>query len=130
MLLRKKHLSGRTLGGPPYLNAPLQCPHLPVLKPARVLSLQKLEDRLGLKPALSSNNFCTSLQTSTNGSGRVRPRTAAGNSLGNRPRRRYFRPVLASIPALDAAISWFPSVFINANNLRTCLSVTNPPPLK
>jgi hypothetical protein len=29
---------------------------------------------------------------------------------------------------LDAAISWFSSVFINANNLRTCLSVTNSPP--
>ena len=35
-----------------------------------------------------------------------------------------------SIPALDAAISWFSSVFIKANNLRTCLSVTNPPPLQ
>ena len=34
--------------------------------------------------------------------------------------------VFASIPALDAVISWFCSVFINANNLRTCLSVTNP----
>src|ERR1017187_863251 len=30
----------------------------------------------------------------------------------------------------DAAISWLSSVFINANNLRTCLSVTNPPPLR
>jgi len=29
-----------------------------------------------------------------------------------------------------AAISWLSSVFINANNLRTCLSVTNPPPLQ
>ena len=39
---------------------------------------------LASSPGLSSNNFCTSSQTSMNGSGRVRPRTAAGNSLGNR----------------------------------------------
>src|SRR5664280_3838743 len=57
---------------------------------------------LASSPALSSNNFCTLSQTSMNGSGRVRPRTADGNSLGNRSRRRYFRAVLASIPALDA----------------------------
>jgi hypothetical protein len=80
--------------------------------------------------ALSSNSFCTSFQISMNGSDRVRPCTATGISLGSRTWRRYFRDVLASMPALAAAISRVPSVFTKANNLRTCLSVTNPPPLK
>ena len=52
MLLRKEHLSGRTLGCTPHLYAPLQCAHLPVLKAAGVLSLQELKDRLGLKPGV------------------------------------------------------------------------------
>jgi hypothetical protein len=38
-------------------HTPLQRAHLPVLKTTGTLPLQKLEDRLGLKPALSSNNF-------------------------------------------------------------------------
>jgi hypothetical protein len=42
----------------------------------------------------------------------------------------FLTPFFASIPALAAAISWFSSVFTNANILRTCLSVTNPPPSK
>src|SRR5664280_920956 len=130
MLLRKEHLSGWTLSCTPHLHAPLQRAHLTVLKATRVLALQELEDRLGLKPGVVFKQLRTLSQTSMNGSGRVRPRTADGNSLGNRSRRRYFRAVLASIPALDAAISWLSSVFINANNLRTCLSVTNPPPLR
>jgi hypothetical protein len=50
------------------------------------------------------------------------------NSLGKRPTRRYFRAVFASIPTLDAASSRLPVLFINANSLRTCLSVINLPP--
>jgi len=79
--------------------------------------------------ALSSNSFCTLSQISMDGSDRVRPCTAIGISLGSRTWQRYFRAVMASMPALAAAISWVPSVFTKANNLRTCLSVTNQPPL-
>jgi hypothetical protein len=46
------------------------------------------------------------------------------NSLGTRPSRRYFRAVLASMPALAAAVSRFVPTFPKANNLLTCLSVT------
>jgi hypothetical protein len=52
MLLRKEHLPGRTLGCTPHLHPPLQRAHLPVLKAARILSLQELEDRLCLKPGV------------------------------------------------------------------------------
>ena len=52
MLLRKEHLPSRTLGCTPHLHPPLQRPHLPVLKTAGVLTLQKLEHRLGLKPGV------------------------------------------------------------------------------
>src|ERR1019366_1621353 len=52
MLLRKKHLSGWTLSCTPHLHAPLQRAHLTVLKATRVLALQELEDRLGLKPGV------------------------------------------------------------------------------
>src|SRR5664279_4141324 len=130
MLLRKEHLSGWTLSCTPHLHAPLQRAHLTVLKATRVLALQELEDRLGLKPGVVFKQLLHVVPDINERTGRVRPRTADGNSLGNRSRRRYFRAVLAFIPALDAAISWLSSVFINANNLRTCLSVTNPPPLR
>src|ERR1019366_5129507 len=52
MLLRKKHLTGRTLDCTPHLHAPLQSAHLPILKATGVLSLQELEDRLGFKPGI------------------------------------------------------------------------------
>src|SRR5664280_1377842 len=52
MLLRKEHLSGWTLSCTPHLHAPLQRAHLTVLKATRVLALQELEDRLGLKPGV------------------------------------------------------------------------------
>jgi hypothetical protein len=52
MLLRKEHLPGRTLGCTPHLHPPLQRAHLPVLKATGILSLQELEDRLGLKPGV------------------------------------------------------------------------------
>jgi hypothetical protein len=76
----------------------------------------------GLGPRLP--HLRTVTHTSANGSGR-RPRAFPGSSLGSRCNRRYFLAVFASIPAFDDAISKFPSVFSNANNLRTCLSVTN-----
>ena len=52
MLLREEHLPSRTLGRTPTLHAPLQRAQLTILKTARVLPLQKLEDRLGLKPGV------------------------------------------------------------------------------
>src|SRR5664280_2034599 len=61
MLLREEYLPGRTLGGTPHLHAPLQRAHLPVLKAAGILSLQKLEHRLGLKPGVVlalTRHFC------------------------------------------------------------------------
>jgi len=128
--LREEHFPRRTLGCTPHLHPPLQRAHLPVLKPTRILPLQELKDRLRLKPALSSNSFCQSLHTSMNGSGRVRPRTAAGNSLGTRPSRDTSAP--SSRPSLPWTLQspGSPLSLSTATNLRTCLSVTNPPPLR
>ena len=44
-------------------------------------------------------------QTSLNGSGRVRQSRSGQHSLGNWPRRRYFRAVFSSIPAFAAALA-------------------------
>jgi hypothetical protein len=52
MLWRKEHFPRRTLGGTQHLYAPLQRAHLSVLEASWDLSLQELEDRLGLKPGL------------------------------------------------------------------------------
>ena len=131
MLLREEHLPGRTLGGTPHLHPPLQRAHLPVLKATGILSLQELEHRLGLKPGVVLKQL---LHIIPDIDERIGPCPTAHRRSATRWATRHggdtSAPSSASIPALDAAISWFSSVFINANNLRTCLSVTNPPPLR
>jgi hypothetical protein len=52
MLLCEEHLPSRTFGRTPTLHPPLQRAQLTVLKMARVLPLQVLEDCLGLKPGV------------------------------------------------------------------------------
>jgi hypothetical protein len=89
MLLHKEHLPGRTFGCTPHLHAPLQCPHLPILKATRVLSLQELEDRLGLKPRIPLKQLLNLVPYLSK---RVRPSPST-----HRYRHFTWQPALATI---------------------------------
>jgi len=91
MLLRKENLPGRTLCGTPYLHAPLQRAHLPVLKATGILSLQELEHRLGLEPCVVLKQL---LHIVPNFDERIGPCPTA-----------YRRRKLAGHPAMTAILS-------------------------
>jgi len=130
-MLWKEHLPGWTLGCTPHLHPPLQrcAPARP--KPTGILSLQELEHRLGLKPGVVlKTTSATSLQTSMNGWPGPPAHRRCQIALATAHDGDSFAPSWRPIPAWTPQSPGFFSVFINANNLRTCLSCDHSPPLR
>ena len=103
VLLRKKDFLGGAFQRPPELDAPLQRAQLDILKLARILALQVLEQGLACSPGLSWRACSISGHTCLKASGRLRQVCGAFTRLGSFPARRYLRAVFSAMSALAAA---------------------------
>ena len=127
MLLHEIHFLRRSFRRSPVFHFALQCPQLTVRETA--------PDVPAAAPRKSSSPPVPGSCSTALGSSAKHLRTnpfvsASGVPLSSRSAaaaaRRYFRAVLTSMPAFDAAISCVFSVFDNLNNLLICWSVTIP----